>query len=335
MSFSKPREVNRNPATKYIEWKAGDDQGHFQYYDKESEKNMIVDLKEFIVIDSDLFSITGYDEPTKTRYVSNEVRTVNDTLVVRGYQDKKGSIFLQGPYTALKETIKGNNKLKYTRCVYILFDGELCHLKLTGTSVYEFGDSLLRGGNMQNNVVSHTETIEGKKGIVKWKSPKFAFGRELTAEEAKLAFETDSTVLQPYLEKYLAKNPSEAPATEHHSSVEWFEFKDAKGKHLGEYSITELYNIHDSLVESGNVDGPEYEAVHQGVILHKQLQSQLDNKKDKVGKPILDYTVDELKVLEAATKYNHPAKLLLLTAIERKLEEVGPEADEEGDDIPF
>lgn len=334
MSFSKPREVNRNPAIKYIEWKAGDDQGHFQYYDKEADKNIIVDLKEFIVIDSDLFSITGYDEPTKTRYISNEVRTINDVLVVRGYKDKRSSIFLQGPYTALKDTVKGNSNLRYTRCVYILFQGELCHLKLTGSSVYEFGDATLRGGNFQSNVVCHTETIEGKKGIVKWKSPKFAFGRELTKEEANKAYEVDSTILQPFLEKYLSKNPSEVQATEQHH-VEWYDFKDRAGKHLGEYSIIELYNLHDSLVETGNVDGPEYEAIHEAVLEHKKYQQGLENQKDRQGKPILDYTLEELKTLEAKTQYNHKAKLLLLTAIERKLEEVTPTEPEEEDDIPF
>jgi hypothetical protein len=335
MSFSKPKEVNKNPAVKYIEWKGGDEQGHFQYYDKETEKNVIIDLKEFIVIDSDLFSITGYDETSKTRYISNEVRTIHDTLVVRGYKDKRSTVFLQGPYSALKETVKSNNNLRYTKCVYIIVDGELCHLKLTGTSAYEFGDAVLRGGNMQNNVVSHVDVIHGKRGIVKFITPKFAFGRELTADEANLAFEVDSTILQPFLEKYLSKNPTEAQPTEQHN-VSWYEFKDNTGKHLGEYTITELYNAHDSLVEAGNVDGPEYEAIHEAVLQHKQYQQGLENQKDKQGKPILDYDIEELKSLEAKTPYNHKAKLLLLTAIERKLEGLAPdETFEEEDDIPF
>lgn len=334
MSFSKPKEVNRNPAVKYIEWKGGDEQGHFQYFDKDTEKNVIVDLKEFIVIDSDLFSITGYDETTKTRYISNEVRTVNDVLVVRGYKEKRSTVFLQGPYTALKETVKANNNLRFTKCVYILLNGELCHLKLTGTAVYEFGNAILRGGNMQNNVVCHTGVTHGKRGIVKFITPNFAFGRELTADEASLAFETDSTILQPFLEKYLSKSPTEAPAAEQKVS-EWYEFKDRTGKHLGEYTIEQLYNAHDSLVETGNVDGPEYEAVHEAVLQHKKYQQGLENQKDKQGKPILDYTIEELKSLEAKTAYNHKAKLLLLSAIERKLEEVPPEEPEAEDDIPF
>jgi hypothetical protein len=331
MSFSKPREVNRNPAKRFLQWKGGDDQGFFQYYDKEKQENIQVDLKEFIVLDNDLFSITGYDEPNKASIISNEVRTINDILVVKRWKDKKSTVELQGPYSQLKDTVKGSRVYKYTRSCYILNleTDEIWHIGLHGFGAYTLSNPE-GSGNYMNNVVEIKEIKSDKKGAVKFKYPVFKFGREINGEEAALAHKVDEEILQPYLEKYLSKGADADPVSQHADPKEWRSFK-INGKDLCEYKMEDVLNIKQELVEINDVDSDVYAAVEEALREYKNAQLTWRAKKDKEGKPLEDYELHEIQDILSRTPKNHPSKLHLEVAVAEKIAEL----DIEEDDIPF
>jgi hypothetical protein len=333
MSFSKPREVNRNPAKKFLKWKGGDDQGHFVYWDKDKQKELKLDLGEFIVLDNDLFSITGYDEPNRASIISNEVRTIDDTLIVKSWKDKKSSVVLQGPYSQLKKTISESRVYKYTRSCYILLieTGELCHIGISGFGSYTISNPE-GSGNYHNNVVVVKEIKNDKKGSVKFKYPVFAFGREITKDEADKAFETDSNVLQPYLEKYFAKGTTDtATHTEGGPDpANWREF-EAGGKPLCEYDKAGIENIKQELVEINDIDSDLFMAVENALSEYKLAELNWRSKKDKSGKALEEYPLSEILDLLARTPPTHPAKITLEVAAA----ELSAEAGFADDEIPF
>jgi hypothetical protein len=338
MSFSKPRETTKNPASRFVDWKGGFDQGFFQYFDKEKGgkgENVKFDLGEFIVLDNDLFSITGYDEPNKSAIISNEVRTIEDTLIVKAWKDKQSKVVLQGPYSQIKQAVKDSRVFKYTRCVYLLHleTGLLIHLKMGGYGAYTVTNPE-GSGNYGNNVLVVKEIKDGKKGAVQFKYPVFAFGREITKEEADKAFEMDSNVLQPYLEKYLAKGSDSAsssdPATSDFNPEEWRSFK-CKDKPLCEYSRAQIEHIKEELIENNDVDSDLFMAVDAAVSDYRKAELTWRDKKDKAGKKLEDYELSEIQKILAATSHEHPIRIILEVAVD----ELAAEAGFEEDDIPF
>lgn len=335
MSFSKPRETTKNPASRFIQWKGGEDMGYFQYHDKEKKENVKLELGEFIVLDNDMFSITGYDEPNKSAIISNEVRTIKDTLIVKAWKDKQSKVVLQGPYSHIKQAVKDSRVFKYTRCVYLLHleSGELYHLALNGYGAYTVTNPE-GSGNYHNNVVVVKEIKSGKKAAVKFKYPVFAFGREITKEEADKAFEMDKNVLQPYLEKYLAKggdpDSSSHPATSDFNPEEWRSFK-CKNKPLCEYSRSQIEHIKEELIEFNDVDSDLFMAVDAALGDYRKAELTWRDKKDKAGKKLEEYEIPEIQKVLAATSHEHPVRIILEVAVD----ELAAEAGFEEDDIPF
>src|SRR6478609_512644 len=140
MSASKPRAAGvTNPAKYHIKWKAGGDQGWFEYWDRGTKENVKMDtLDDFLICDKDLFSITGYVNRTNSSIMSNEVRTIDDLIIVKAWTKVNGQnkpeVVLRGSYSELKETVKDNPAYKYTKSIYIIWNGELCRLELSGAA---------------------------------------------------------------------------------------------------------------------------------------------------------------------------------------------------------
>lgn len=357
MSLSKPAApMNRNPATKYIEWKGADDQGFFQYYDKTvdnpQERNIIVDLSEgFLVldgIDQNLFSITGYDERNKCNLVSNEVRSLDDVIIVKKYIDGKAEIVLQGTYNALKETVKDNKMYDYTKCMYIFFQGELCHLKLKGAPLRQWFTDVQPNLKASRSWIHVASVEDGIQGKVKYKYPKWAVGEEVDQETMDLAIECDRDVLQPYLDSYLkpssGSSNSQGPPPEQHEQVDTSQWRKAKtmtGVLLCDLNMNELYELQDTLI-SDHATGPLVDYVGHAIF---DYQAAGKIWKDQVsranGKYLADFThaelVEALKKVPAA----HPAKLYLEHAEIAKrptmttADHSFPDFDDDEEEIPF
>lgn len=351
MSVSAPRETGtRNPATKFIQWKAGEEQGFFSYYDKSIEKkedrNIKVDLSDgFFILDEDLFSITGFINKSKTGIVSNEVRTINDELFVKGYapEGKGASILLKGPYSVLKEVVKESKDYNYTKCIYILFKGELCHLSISGATYSKWLSDVQPNTNRSRCLIHHSKTELKKNEAVKYNVASFSVGREATPEEWDKMLEVDSTIVQPYLTQYLAKGGA-APAQPAHEdsgqidTSKWREQITPAGTKLGDMLIDAIRDLSEMLVQEGKSETPLYDYVGQALYDYQMAAKTWDQKTDSSGKLISEYSLAELEgLLGTKVPIAHKASLIIQAAIDAKqsTEAADVEVLGEEDDIPF
>lgn len=194
MSLSAPKLTN--PCKKFIEFKGGT--GIFQYWDKESEKNIELEYPiQFIVLD-ELSTIKGYNKTTNSGVYSNEVRSIkNQTLHVKTF---KGNLELHGKYSDIKADILGMGG-KYCKSVYAALlnrnELELTCFQLTGISNKawidkEFDVSLVS--------VKIEDCSDGKNGNVKFKIPNYK-GEAISKELMDKAVAMDKD-LQVFLKSY-------------------------------------------------------------------------------------------------------------------------------------
>jgi len=336
MSASKPRIVNRNPAKKFIRWKGAEKQGWFEYYDKEIEdpklRNVKVELSEFAIVDEDLFSITGYVDETKSSIISNEVRSIEDKLIVKEYKDKKSKVVLEGTYAQLKETVRASKVFKYTKCIYILYKGELCHLSLIGSAFKSWIDTVSSVSTNGICYIHQAETKTGKKGIVEWKYPTFKVGAKIPKAEWDKIVEIDSEILQPYLTEYFNKQSAtktEESSAQQVDTTKWREFDLPSGDKLGSLNYEQIQDMDIEMVDAGDTDCPLYQCIGQAIYDYQQLEKTWDQKKDASGKPLTDYTYEELTALYFKMPPTHPSRQLIEVASEAR------KPAEEDDEIPF
>ena len=94
-----------NPATLFLEWKAG--KGVFQYYDKELETNIEIPKVECMVLDT-LATVRGWDDSSQSALIGTEVRnTKEQPIKVRSYSkdkngDRQSNLIAEGFYKDLK-----------------------------------------------------------------------------------------------------------------------------------------------------------------------------------------------------------------------------------------
>lgn len=351
MSASAPRQTAaRNPAEFFIKWKGSRKQGYYEYYDKtiekESDRNVIIDLSEgFIILDKDLFSITGYDEGLKCNIISNEVREMTDNLIVKRYKDKKAEIVLQGSYEYLKLRVQESKVYKYTRSVYVMllgkYFGKMAHIEFTGANFAQWIKDVENNSSHTKCVIIHKETLEGEKGSVEYTYPTFEFVRESTKEEWDAVLDLDSKILQPYLKEYLARNKAGRQHQEEDVSQErksfdvanWRSFKLGTGTMLCELSQENVREIHDQMVDAGDVESDQFNCVCQSMLEYSNALKSWKDKADNNNKKLGDYTYDEVVSVLAKIKPTNAARIYLEVAKE-ELERQANASDEE-DDIPF
>jgi len=354
MSLSKPVERTVNPAKKFIKWEGDPDKGYFSYYDKEKNQNFELKDFKFMVLDQDLFSIKGYDKPEKTTYISNEVRTNHDLIIINAYKDKKRTEFKRGTYEHLKDAIKGNNSLNFTKSLYVMTpDGELVHIDLKGSALGSWFNDITSSNLISSNWIYVKEVKEGKNGIVKYAYPVFGFGEKVSEADYKKAFKIDSEVLQPYLEAYLLKNGSsttkgEAPQPHDEGSYsqevpefdtsEWRKFlHPISKKALCHYHKGELIDIKIGLEQDGDTENnPFYDCVGHAVYEYQQGEKTWQDKALRDGRKLKDVDLEELKSLLTrmdAQAPEHEAKISIENAIEAKTP--SPMIGEDDAEIPF
>ena len=158
MSYSEPRL--QNPATKFIDFK----DGKFQYYDKETEKNIILDLPLYFVVLDELSTISGFCEKAKSGIYSNEVHKIsNEVLNVRTF---KGGEQIIGIYKDISDAIARIGG-RFTKSVYALLintetrETELVNFKFRGAA---FSGWIDKKFNPEKHAVGIMETYEATKG---------------------------------------------------------------------------------------------------------------------------------------------------------------------------
>jgi hypothetical protein len=351
MSASAPRETGlRNPAAKFVKWKGGDEQGWFEYYDKEildpKLRNVKIDLSEgFIVLDRDLFSVTGFDDNDNSNIISNEVREVSDRLVIKKYKDKKGVVIHTGSYEELKDIVKDSRYMGYTKSVYAMFKGEIIHLSLGGSCLKSWFE-IENNSSSNNGLIKHVSTEFGKRGNVKYKYPVFEVARKATDKEWEQAVKIDAEILQPYLNSYFERNKSGVPSTHEDSSAKafdienWREFVIPKtGTKLKDINFDALREISDRLAEEGEFESDLFNCVSQGMIEWNKASKGWKDKANKDGKKLSEFTLDEIN--DVLTKVPTSSKhYIYLACAKEEIEKssakvVETEVVDEDEDIPF
>ena len=220
MSRSNPTDGIKNPSTRWFEWAGGDDGGFLRWYDKESGKQVKVDLPFTFLLLDELSTVKGWHDPSESGIYSNEVRdTRQDVLVVRAF---KGGELASGVYKSISDRIKAQGG-HYCASLYLAYkDGEelrIGNLSLKGAAAgtwMEFKKSAPSkkdaNGKSQRAYFVDAVTIGAydqlKKGATVYRVPKFSL--KPVSEETNLQAIALDADLQAFLSDYLKRPKAEA-----------------------------------------------------------------------------------------------------------------------------
>lgn len=208
MSRSRPTQNTPHPCVRWFEWSGSN--GVLKYYDKDEKTEKTIPDGFVCMVLDDLSAVRGWDETSESSITSNEVRdTRSDVMVVKSF---KGGEIAHGLYKDIRDRVasKGGH---YVSNIYVAFklDGQLqlgC-LQLKGAALNSWVDfKKEHKKEIEKKALKFAGVEEGKKGSVKFKTPKFAL-IDITTETDAMATEVDKK-LQEYLDTYLAKKPSQA-----------------------------------------------------------------------------------------------------------------------------
>lgn len=208
--LNRPTNGTTSPVTKYLNWKSNDKS--FAYYDKEQGKNVLVELPIKFLFLEHYHTVKGWNDATESGIYSNEVYSIGkEELSVKAF---KGGEIGKGLYKDIKEQIK-NAGAVYHRSVYgMLPDGSLINFQLKGSGVKAYSDFYNDNNHLLDNQwIEINEAKEGKKGAVKFTTPEFKIGENITKAEDKLANESAS-LLQGYMDTYFGRNDVEVDETD-------------------------------------------------------------------------------------------------------------------------
>lgn len=178
MSLSNPQMMN--PATKFLHWASQTNEekgltaGTFYYYDKESKKNVTLELPLYMIVLDQLSTISGYHEGSGSGIFSNEVKFLNtEILNVRSFA-QNGGFRLIGKYSDISADIKANGG-KFTKSVYAVIiqaDSklEVVNFQLHGASFAAWVEAAIKTDAYGVKCVKFEEK---KKGANKYQSPIF------------------------------------------------------------------------------------------------------------------------------------------------------------------
>ena len=202
-AFSQPQS---NPATKFLSWKSNDK--CFSYYDKEKTTNVKVELPfKFLVLD-ELHTISGWNDASSSGIYSNEVKFISkEPMTVKPF---KGNEIAKGIYKDIKDKIVAAGG-HYVKSIYIMLeDGSLANIQLKGAAVQKWGEFTAKTrSRLTDEWIIVKDTLEGKKGAVKFYTPNFTFESSLSEADATQADECFNT-LESYLKAYLVKAEPES-----------------------------------------------------------------------------------------------------------------------------
>lgn len=216
MSLSNPNL--KNPATRFLQWRGGAENegtkekpewkgGAVNYYDKATEETIEVKLPfTFIVLD-ELNTVSGYNEPEKSSFWSNEVRNITkDTLIVRTKAGVKG----RGTWAQLAD-LKGSGA-KYAKSVYIAFKDEtgefaIANIKVMGAALTAWIEFQKKYDVSQCAIYMSVNPEVQTKGKTKYFMPMFE-AREISPEMLEECKVLDRE-LQTYLGAYFNRPPED------------------------------------------------------------------------------------------------------------------------------
>ena len=203
--LTRPTSENSNPVTKYLNWKSN--YKAFSYYDKAKGENVMVELPMKFLFLEHYHTVKGWNDASESGIYSNEVYSIGkEPVTVKAF---KGGVIGEGLYKDIKENIK-NAGAVYHRSVYAMLpDGALVNLQLKGIGVKAYSDFYNDNNHLLDNQWITVESAkDGQKGAVKFSSPEFTIGGNITKEEDKLANDAANR-LQGYMDTYFGRTELE------------------------------------------------------------------------------------------------------------------------------
>ena len=198
---SEKSNSSNNPTKRYLEWKSNDKS--FEFYDKEAGEKVKVDLPLKFVFLQHYHTVKGWNDASQSGIWSNEVYYIgSEPMTVRAF---KGGTIAEGLYKDIKQDIT-NAGGKYHRSVYVMLeDGTIANLSFKGAVVREWSEFFGENQSLLDNQwVEVNAAKDQKKGSVKYSTPEFTLGKNLTAKESGLA-DSSAETLKVYLDEYFKK----------------------------------------------------------------------------------------------------------------------------------
>lgn len=198
---SEKSNSSNNPTKRYLEWKSNNKA--FEFYDKETGKKVEVGIPLKFVFLQHYHTVKGWNDASQSGIWSNEVYYIgSEPMTVRAF---KGGEIASGLYKDIKQDIT-NAGGKYHRSIYVMLeDGTIANLSFKGAVVREWSEFFGNNQSLLDNQWIEVNTAkEQKKGSIKYSTPEFTLGKNLTAKESSMA---DGTALElkSYLDEYFKK----------------------------------------------------------------------------------------------------------------------------------
>ncbi len=190
-----------NPTSKYLDWKSNDKA--FEYYDKNAGEKVKVGLPLKFVFLQHYHTVKGWNDSSESGIYSNEVFYIgSEPMTVRSF---KGGVIAEGLYKDIKPTIT-NAGGKYHRSVYVMLeDGTLANISMKGAVVREWSEFMEENKNLVDGQwIEVNSAKDQKKGSIKYSTPEFTMGSNLTAKQSSQA-DVVASQLKEYLDGYFNK----------------------------------------------------------------------------------------------------------------------------------
>lgn len=199
--LNRPTNETSNPVAKYLNWKSNDKS--FSYYDKAKGENVKVELPIKFLFLEHYHTVKGWNDSSESGIYSNEVYSIGkEPLNVKAF---KGGELGSGLYKEIKEQIK-NAGAVYHRSIYAMLEsGELVNFQLKGIGVKAYSDFYNDNNHLLDNQwIEVNSAKEGKKGSIKFSSPEFTIGGNITKAEDKMANDSAKN-LQDKMDSYFGR----------------------------------------------------------------------------------------------------------------------------------
>lgn len=208
ISHNTETSKSSNPTSKYLDWKSNDKA--FEYYDKNAGEKVKVGLPLKFVFLQHYHTVKGWHDPSESNIYSNEVFYIgSEQMTVRSFGNKKKNLpaveIASGIYTEMKPKIISAGG-KYHRSVYVMLeDGTIANLSFKGAVVREWSDFMEKNKNLVDGQwIEVNSAKDQKKGSIKYSTPEFTIGSNLTAKQSSQA-DSVASELKSYLDGYFNK----------------------------------------------------------------------------------------------------------------------------------
>lgn len=201
ISHTNEAPKSANPTSKYLEWKSNDKS--FSYYDKEAGENVKVELPLKFLFLQNYHTVKGWNDASESGIYSNEVFYIgSEPMTVRSF---KGGVIAEGLYKDIKPTITAAGG-KYNRSIYVMLeDGTVANISLKGSGVRQWSDFMEANKNIiDNQWIEVLTSNDEKKGSIKYSTPEFTVGANLTKQDSAKADDV-AAELKNYLDGYFKK----------------------------------------------------------------------------------------------------------------------------------